>query len=325
MMIAVRLTQLFDSIKQTLFIIGTGLVIFLCLRNSLIWHMQQFWGASGDFWQRQWANMNDFFNQDDLLIFFIGSFLFTFCVFWLANLLFIIMDVTGWPSFLVKYKIQADKNSPLRLSDLARAVKIALYNQIVVSLPFMFVMYKTMVWRGCSRSPNDLPTFHWAVVEMTVFTLIEEIGFYYSHRLFHHPRLYRHFHKMHHEWTAPIGIVSIYAHPLEHLVANILPPVVGPILLGSHLATGWMFWALAILSTTVAHCGYHMPLLPSPEAHDYHHLKFNQNYGVLGVLDRLHGTDTQFRQSVEFQRHFLLLSTTPVTQQVPEPAKKKPE
>ena len=92
-------------------------------------------------------------------------------------------------------------------------------------------------------------------------------------RLFHHPRLYKYIHKTHHEWTAPIGIVSIYAHPLEHAVANLMPPALGPLLLGSHLATAWLWFALAIMSTTVAHSGYHLPFFPSPEAHDYHHLK----------------------------------------------------
>uniref|UniRef100_A0A0B6YNK3 Fatty acid hydroxylase domain-containing protein n=1 Tax=Arion vulgaris TaxID=1028688 RepID=A0A0B6YNK3_9EUPU len=324
-MLVVRLTQLFDSIKQTLFIVGTGLVVFLCLRNSLIWHMQQFWGASGDFWQRQWENMYNFFGQNELLIFVIGSFIYTTAVFWFANIFFIMLDVMGWPSFLLKYKIQSDKNCPLVMADLKKAVKVALFNQTIVGLPFTLAMFFLMRWRGCSVSPDDLPTFQWAVVEMTVFTLIEELCFYYSHRLFHHPRIYKHVHKMHHEWTAPIGIVSIYAHPLEHMISNMLPPSLGPLLMGSHLATAWMFCALALFSTTVSHCGYHLPLLPSPEAHDYHHLKFNQNYGVLGVLDRLHGTDAQFRNSVSFQRHFLLLSSTPVSQQLPERPKQKPE
>ena len=92
-------------------------------------------------------------------------------------------------------------------------------------------------------------------------------------RLLHYPGLYKHIHKRHHEWTAPIGIVSIYAHPVEHILSNLIPPAVGPLLLGSHLATSWMWFALALMSTTVAHCGYHFPFLPSPEAHDYHHLK----------------------------------------------------
>lgn len=41
-------------------------------------------------------------------------------------------------------------------------------------------------------------------------------------RLVHLPLLYKHIHKKHHEWTAPIGVVSIYAHPLEHIVQPVL-------------------------------------------------------------------------------------------------------
>ncbi|KAI8799114.1 fatty acid hydroxylase domain-containing protein 2-like isoform X1 [Biomphalaria glabrata] len=324
-MLVYRLTQLFDSVKHTLFIIGTSLIVFLALRNSIVWHMQQFWGASGDFWQRQWENLFNFFGQNELLLSTVGSFIFTSSVFWLSNIFLMVLDVTGWPAALLKYKIQNSKNCPLRLSDMKRAIKVALFNQIVVGLPTSFLIYWVMKWRGCTCSPNDLPTFHWVVFELSVFSLAIEIGFYYSHRLLHHPKLYRHIHKQHHEWTAPISVVSIYAHPVEHVLSNMIPPALGPILMGSHLASSWLFWALVLMSTTVAHCGYHLPFLPSPEAHDYHHLKFNQNFGVLGVLDRFHGTDSQFRASLAYQRHFLLLSTVPVSQQVPEPSKKTSE
>ena len=92
-------------------------------------------------------------------------------------------------------------------------------------------------------------------------------------RLFHHPSIYRHIHKIHHEWTAPIGIVSIYAHPLEHLIANVLPVAMGPIVMGSHIATSWMWFTMALLTTVNTHSGYHLPFMPSPEAHDFHHLK----------------------------------------------------
>lgn len=103
---------------------------------------------------------------------------------------------------------------------------------------------------------------------MTLYHFLEMFGF----RLLHHPMLYRHIHKKHHEWTAPIGVTSIYAHPVEHIVSNLLPPVVGPLLMGSHIATAIMWFTLAIVSTTISHCGYHFPFLPSPEAHDFHHL-----------------------------------------------------
>lgn len=49
--------------------------------------------------------------------------------------------------------------------------------------------------------------------------------------------------------------------------------------------------------------------------------RFVNNFGVLGVLDRLHGTDALFRASKAYQRHFLLLGLVPLSQQIPDDAK----
>jgi sterol desaturase/sphingolipid hydroxylase (fatty acid hydroxylase superfamily) len=166
-----------------------------------------------------------------------------------------------------------------------------------------------MQWRGCSFSA-ELPTFQQVAWELFVFVWVEEFGFYYSHRygcccydyeiyilllfhnsFLHHPLIYKHVHKIHHEWTAPIGtlnakessnklnkqiagIIGVYAHPFEVLLSNSLPLMMGPFICGSHVATAMMWFVMAIFSTTIAHSGYHMPFLPSPEAHDFHHLKY---------------------------------------------------
>ena len=39
--------------------------------------------------------------------------------------------------------------------------------------------------------------------------------FFYSHRALHSRGLYKTIHKTHHEWTAPISLIAIYAHPVE--------------------------------------------------------------------------------------------------------------
>lgn len=41
------------------------------------------------------------------------------------------------------------------------------------------------------------------------------------------PILYQWIHKRHHQFTAPSSFSAIYAHPIEHLVGNILPVLAG--------------------------------------------------------------------------------------------------
>ena len=102
---------------------------------------------------------------------------------------------------------------------------------------------------------------------------IAYINYPFYLRMFHHPLLYKHIHKTHHELTDPFGIASIYCHPVEHFVVNLLPVSLGPILLGSHLSTAWLWFVVVVATTTNSHSGYHLPFLPSPEAHNYHHAK----------------------------------------------------
>ena len=54
------------------------------------------------------------------------------------------------------------------------------------------------------------------------------------------------------------------------------------------------------------HSGYHLPFLPSSESHDFHHAKFDVNFGSLGLLDEWYKTDAKFRDSINFLRHQVL-------------------
>ncbi|XP_022342671.2 fatty acid hydroxylase domain-containing protein 2-like [Crassostrea virginica] len=220
---------------------------------------------------------------------------------------FLLVDIYHRPRWALKYKIQKGKNLMIEKGRLRSLLYNIFLNSTVVLLPGAVVFYFLLRWRGADLSftPPSLPTF---LFQMSGFVLIEEIGFYYGHRLLHTPYLYKRIHKKHHEWTAPIGLTAVYAHPVEMLISNLIPFLCGPLFLGSNLVTTLGWFVIAFTVTIIHHSGYHLPLLPSPEFHDFHHLKFTGNYGVLGILDRLHNTDKVFRESSRYRKHRLIFS-----------------
>ncbi|XP_065670193.1 fatty acid hydroxylase domain-containing protein 2 isoform X2 [Hydra vulgaris] len=307
--------QLLTAAKKFFFIIGTSLLAIASFRNSVTWHFQQFWGASKSLYENIWdLAFHGIFGGHKFLFATVGINSFLFVYFWLNGLFFLYLDIVK-PKFAQKYKVQ--EVDQLNREKLLKAIRVCLINQFI-ALCCSVPLYMLGTFRNVTYEPKELPTFQWVLFELCIFILIEEVGFYYSHRAAHHPRIYKHIHKIHHEWTAPISIVCIYAHPLEHIFCNVLPISIGPIIMGSHLATALLWYCITLTSTHIAHGGYHLPFLPSPEAHDYHHLKFVNNFGTLGVLDRLHGTDNLFIKTKAYDRHIMLLGLAPAKELFPD-------
>ena len=52
--------------------------------------------------------------------------------------------------------------------------------------------------------------------------ICEDFLFYFMHRLLHTPFMYKHVHKIHHEFYDTVSIVSYYSHPFEFTSALVI-------------------------------------------------------------------------------------------------------
>lgn len=98
----------------------------------------------------------------------------------------------------------------------------------------------------------------------------------------HTPQFYW-IHKKHHEYTTTISIAAEYAHPIEFILSNSIPTIIGFKVLAYfypvHIVTALTWLIYRIILTSDLHSGYEFPwdfyrLLPftAPASyHDYHH------------------------------------------------------
>jgi len=258
--------------------------------------------------QGQWdLIMKQLFGNDKFNVIVYGTFGLFFGLYWIAGSLFTFVDLTGRPKFMARYKIQENvKNYPLSRADFLDLMKVVLINQSLVFVGLL-VAFKFDQWRPII-SIGDLPSMSTAIGHLVFSVVVIEVLFYYFHRMLHYPPIYKRIHKKHHTWVSPVAIAAIYCHPFEQILSNIIPTMAGPFFLGSHILLLWAWIGISVLTTLITHSGYHLPFLVSAELHDFHHLKFNYNFGVIGLLDKLHGTDVLFRKSKESIRHRTLLT-----------------
>lgn len=132
-------------------------------------------------------------------------------VYWLAVLPFLIFDFTGW---FRKYKVQPGTNEPPDTRKLLEAFFTVLFNQIAVSILFSSGgFYTARAYLG-EQDIRAVASFPWLIVTLLICHTLFDVAFYTFHRLMHTKYIYKHIHKIHHEWKAPIGVIAIYAHPV---------------------------------------------------------------------------------------------------------------
>ena len=91
---------------------------------------------------------------------------------------------------------------------------------------------------------------------------------------------------MHHEHRTTVAIATNYTHPFEFVFGNVLPSIMGQLILGPHMhiTTVWCWAILRTLESQEGHCGYDFPwsvfrLLPFGSDYGYHVYHHSHNIG----------------------------------------------
>lgn len=251
--------------------------------------------AAETLWFNYTANKSDY-------IIYCHNILFLFLIFTLVPLFYIFIELV-FRDYIAAYKIQPK-------------VKFSLYDNfkcyfdvmrmfILVVGPLQLVSYPSIRMIGV-RTSLPLPSLTEIISQLVVYFLIEDYTNYWIHRLLHCKWGYEKIHKIHHEYTAPIGFAAPYAHWVEVLILGI-PSFLGPAIVPGHMITFWLWIGLRQIEAIETHSGYdfpwtftkYIPFYGGADYHDYHHYVGGQSQSnfasVFTYCDYIYGTDKGYR------------------------------
>ena len=153
-------------------------------------------------WAYAMANFTPF--QTSML----GMLVANFVLFWSYAAFFAMIDLGNWPAWCARFKVQPEKSPDLKMY--IHCAKQVLFIQATVNVPVVYFVWKIIQWQGRDIYSEPLPPVGHFMLSLIPYLIVEEIGMYYIHRLGHHRRLYKHIHKKHHEYTAPISIACTF-------------------------------------------------------------------------------------------------------------------
>lgn len=203
--------------------------------------------------------------------------------------IYMLIDVV-FPNFSQRHKIQGSRRQPTR-QQILHCIKICVFNHVLSVGIHGLALYMTGFDHSFMNFDPTIPSLKTFIVDLFFGLVAREVLFYYVHRVLHHPRIYVYIHKMHHKYITPVAFAAEYAHPIEHILANVLPITLPLYLKGAHGLSIMAFVTFELWEAAADHSGYDFLKLPPAELHDLHHEKFRVNYGTIGLMDWIHGTD----------------------------------
>lgn len=230
----------------------------------------------------------------------------------------------AFPFFLVFWIIWKKKMQSIRIQEVERAsvhhFKHDLLHSTSTFMVFAIldVVLVYLQSKGYTKLYYDVNQYGWIwmVVSLGLLLILNDAFFYWSHRAMHHPRLYKFFHRVHHESTDPSPLTAFAFHPSEAVVEAGMAFIL-PFVMPLHLGVILTWQVLDMLNNVLGHLGYEVypkgwtkaPILrhiTTSTHHNMHHQQFNGNYALYFTWwDKWMGTqfnDYEARHEQIFER-----------------------
>lgn len=139
-------------------------------------------------------------------------------------------------------------------------------NNLVFTPVVLFIQLYLQGWKVHQRMDvESLPDGLTLLVTVIFCAICEDATFHCSHRFLHQRWIYPYIHKIHHKHQNSVCIASENAHPIEFMIGNVVPVLMGPLILGNkiHFFSTLTWITVRILESHDAHCGYEFPWSPT--------------------------------------------------------------
>ena len=157
---------------------------------------------------------------------------------------------------------------------------------------------------------TKVPSVPETIKYLALLYFLEDFFFYSAHYLLHTPFLYRHVHKIHHEYNTSVSIAGFHMHIFEAFLSNGLPSKIYISLVSLafgeiHITIVTIWMILRMYDAHNGHSGYNfswtpiqiLPFCANDDFHDFHHSHNCGNYSSqLRIWDIVFGTSKPFKE-----------------------------